>query len=131
MEKQFEIITSGEQSLTVFADEGRIEQVISNFISNAIKYAPDSKRVNIELKSEPGEVVVEVTDKGPGISPEKVPFIFDRYYQVEHQGSKYSGLGLGLFICSEIIKKHDGKIGVKIVPGEGSTFWFSLPKINQ
>jgi PAS domain S-box-containing protein len=127
MEQQYAIITQGPTDLTVFADEGRLEQVINNFISNAIKYAPESRQVTISLESLLGEVRVEVSDEGPGISPEKIPFLFDRYYQINHQGSKYSGLGLGLYICAEIIKQHEGKIGVSSVPGAGSTFWFSLP----
>ncbi len=128
MDKQYEITTEGAKEATVFADEGRIEQVVNNFISNAIKYAPESKQVAIMITSLPDTVLVEVTDKGLGISPEKVPYLFDRYYQVENKGSKYSGLGLGLFICAEIIKRHNGKIGVNSIPEVGSTFWFSLPK---
>lgn len=127
LDKHYEITMEGAKEATVFADEGRIEQVVNNFISNAIKYAPDSRQVKVLITSLPDKVQVEVSDKGPGISSEKVPYLFDRYYQVENKGSKYSGLGLGLFICAEIIKRHGGKIGVKSKPGEGSTFWFSLP----
>jgi signal transduction histidine kinase len=70
---------------------------------------------------------VAVIDNGPGIAPEKVPFLFDRYYRADHTGSQYSGLGLGLYICSEIIKRHGGQIGVESQVGNGSTFWFTLP----
>jgi two-component system CheB/CheR fusion protein len=127
IDQRYEIIIEGDITLQVFADEGRIEQVIANFITNAIKYAPDSKQIFINLKDAETNILVEVMDKGPGIAEEKIPHLFDRYYQIENKGSKYSGLGLGLFICAEIIKRHDGEIGARSTPGEGSTFWFSLP----
>jgi two-component system CheB/CheR fusion protein len=70
---------------------------------------------------------VSVTDKGLGIPAEKQRFLFDRYYRVDNRGSQYTGLGLGLYICAEIIKVHHGEIGVISEAGKGSTFWFTLP----
>jgi signal transduction histidine kinase len=70
---------------------------------------------------------ISVSDKGPGIPSEKIPHLFDRYYRVDSGGFQFSGLGLGLYISSEIIKKHGGVIGVDSVVGQGSTFWFTLP----
>jgi len=127
IEQRYEIITQGDAGLQVFADEGRIEQVVTNFITNAIKYAPDSNQIHIDLKTQGDSVLVEVSDKGPGIAADKLPHLFERYYQVENKGSKYAGLGLGLFICAEIIKRHGGEIGARSTPGQGSTFWFTLP----
>ncbi|MGY3212043.1 ATP-binding protein [Mucilaginibacter sp. HD30] len=68
-----------------------------------------------------------MSDQGPGIPAEKQRFLFDRYYRLDNSGSQYTGLGLGLFICSEIIKAHHGNIGVISEVGKGSSFWFSLP----
>ncbi|HKG05615.1 MAG TPA: PAS domain-containing sensor histidine kinase [Pedobacter sp.] len=124
-----QIVTlNGDQKLMVYADSERIGRVLTNLISNAVKYAPGSTEIKVELQDETALIKVSVTDKGPGISQEKIPLLFDRYYQADDQQSQYSGLGLGLFICANIIRKHEGEIGVDSEPGQGSTFWFTLPK---
>ncbi|MBE7177257.1 MAG: PAS domain S-box protein [Mucilaginibacter polytrichastri] len=127
IDKRYEIVTSGDTSLTVLADEGRIEQVLTNLITNAIKYAPESLVIAVHFEQHSENVRVEVRDQGPGIPADRIPHLFERYYQVNTSGSTYSGLGLGLFICSEIIKRHGGRIGVESTEGTGSTFWFTLP----
>lgn len=112
----------------VSGDKERLEQVIDNFIGNAIKYSPSNKV--IELKSEliNGELIISVTDNGQGIPVEKQAHIFEQFYRVDDASvRKLPGLGLGLYICAEILKKHHGKIGVKSQYGAGSSFWFSLP----
>ncbi|EHQ30272.1 CheR family methyltransferase [Mucilaginibacter paludis] len=123
----YKVMTAGDRTLEVFADEDRIEQILINFVNNAIKYAPDSKEIVISIEKIKSGVKVSVTDKGPGISADMLPHLFERYYRVNSSGSQYSGLGLGLYISSEIIKKHDGKIGVDSEIGKGSSFWFTLP----
>nr|MBC7612729.1 PAS domain S-box protein [Pseudopedobacter sp.] len=124
------ILTEGDMDLQVYADAERINQVIINFITNAVKYAPDSKEINIKIEKVDDMAKVSVIDKGPGIPPEKLTHLFDRYYQADNSGSKYFGLGLGLYISAEIIKKHNGKIGVDSELGKGSTFWFTLSTIG-
>jgi two-component system CheB/CheR fusion protein len=116
-----------EEEIKVFADEGRIDQVIINLVNNAMKYAPLSREIVIKLEKVNDMAKVSIIDKGPGISAEKVPHVFDRYYRVDSSGSQYSGLGLGLYICAEIIKKHEGQIGVVSEIGKGSAFWFTIP----
>lgn len=123
----FTIKTDGDKLLKVFADAGRIEQVLVNFVNNAIKYAPQSKQIVITIKKENTMARVSVSDKGPGIAPDMAPHLFDRYYRVDKSGTQYSGLGLGLYICAEIIKKLDGQIGVDSEVGKGSSFWFTVP----
>ncbi|WON93343.1 ATP-binding protein [Sphingobacterium sp. UGAL515B_05] len=118
---------TGDLDADLFADEQRLEQVLVNFVNNAVKYAPESKEINIVVEQQQDHVKITVTDKGEGINPEVQPFIFDRYYRANHEGKSYSGLGLGLYISSEIIKKHNGQIGVDSTLGQGSSFWFSIP----
>jgi PAS domain S-box-containing protein len=123
----YDIKTQGDLQVEVYADAVRIDQIVTNFITNAVKYAPESKQIIICIEKVMGMVKVSVTDKGPGIPAEKQRFLFDRYYRADNGGSQYTGLGLGLYICSEIIKAHHGKIGVTSEIGKGSTFWFTLP----
>ena len=126
-EGNYTINTEGDLNVEVYADAVRIDQIVINFITNAIKYAPESKHINISIEKTNRMAKVSVSDQGPGIPLEKQRFLFDRYYRVDNSGSQYTGLGLGLYICAEIIKVHNGEIGVDSVMGGGSTFWFTLP----
>jgi two-component system sensor histidine kinase VicK len=123
----YNLKTEGDLNLKVYADALRIEQVIVNFVNNAIKYSPNSKDILITIEKVNDMAKVSVIDRGQGIAADKIPHIFDRYYRVDSSGSQYSGLGLGLYICAEIIKKHNGAIGAESALGKGSTFWFTLP----
>ena len=106
----------------------KIDQVIVNLVNNAVKYAPQSNKIILNIESQPKVVKVSVQDFGIGIEDEKLQDIFNRFYQVDNTGNQFSGLGLGLYISSEIIKRHNGEIGVESEPGKGSTFWFTIPK---
>lgn len=122
-----EIIVKGDKNLRIHADEQQIDQVVVNLVNNAVKYAPDSKHIYINIEKVDNTAKISVKDAGAGVPPEKVPHLFDRYYRADYSGIQFSGLGLGLYICAEIIKKHNGEIGVESEVGEGSTFWFTLP----
>ncbi|WP_316784859.1 PAS domain S-box protein [Pedobacter frigiditerrae] len=128
-EGKYELVVQGDKTLKVIADEHRIEQVIVNFVNNAVKYAPDFKQIFISVEKFSEVARVAVTDKGPGIAPDKLPHLFDRYFRADETGAQVSGLGLGLYISSEIISRHGGEIGVESELGKGSTFWFTLPLI--
>lgn len=123
----FNIITAGSAETEVFADAERIQRVLINFVNNAMKYASDSRDIHITVQKIDNNVKVSVIDYGRGIPTEKIPYLFDRYYRADLNGGQYSGLGLGLYISAEIIKKHHGEIGVNSEVGKGSEFWFTLP----
>lgn len=122
-----ELILQGKENLLTYADIHRVDQVIVNLLNNAVKYAPDSKQIFMIVEQLENFAKVSIKDFGPGITPDKILHLFDRYFRVDHNGSHYSGLGLGLYISSEIIKRHGGQIGVDSTLGKGSTFWFTIP----
>lgn len=106
-------------------DRFRIEQVISNLYSNAIKYGKNTP-VRVALKSDANKITWSITDSGPGIPEDAQKRIFERFERASN-ANDVTGLGLGLFICRQIIDMHEGYIGVKSTPGAGATFSFSLP----
>jgi len=116
---------------TVQGDETRIGQVIENLVSNAVKYSPEKTPIQITLWSDASAVYCSVADKGLGVSPEKLPLIFERFYRVEEGGAEVKGTGLGLFISREIVRMHGGEIRVKSKVGQGSVFTVELPRAPQ
>jgi PAS domain S-box-containing protein len=127
MSGKYHLVIKGDLETQIYADEHRIDQVIVNLVNNAVKYAPDANEIHINIIREEGFVKLTVTDFGPGIPPDQIPHLFDRYWRSDYSGARYTGLGLGLYICSEIIKKHKGQIGATSELGTGSVFWFTIP----
>jgi signal transduction histidine kinase len=127
IDAKHELIVEGDKALFINADEQRIDQILVNFVNNAVKYAPNSKQINLKISKEEEHVKIAVTDYGPGIPEDHIPHLFDRYWRASHSGKRYTGLGLGLYICAEIVRRHNGKIGVDSELGKGSTFWFTIP----
>ncbi len=123
-----------EEALYATVDADRIEQVLSNLIDNALKYTPSDQAIEVKVESRPSarsaEAVIAVRDEGPGMSKEEQEHIFERFYQSGEssgKGKRPGGLGLGLYIAHEIVSQQGGRIWVESEPGEGSTFFFSLP----
>jgi PAS domain S-box-containing protein len=110
----------------VKGDKQRLEQVICNLLSNAIKYSPGKSKVTIEVRREEDHVRITVTDQGIGIAEQHHHDLFQRFYRVDSIADRFSGLGIGLYISSEIVKYHKGEIGVNSKEGQGSQFFFTL-----
>lgn len=128
---KYQIVIEGDKDVEVSADSERIQRVVLNLVNNAVKYAPKSKKIVIRLEQLADHVRVMVSDNGPGIPKQKIPHLFKRFYRVDQQGQQYSGLGLGLYISAEIIRKHGGEMGVDSQPGKGANFWFTLPEVGN
>ncbi len=125
---QHKIKLEGTINKSVFGDKDKVGQIIINLITNAIKYSPGKDRVNIKVNDDKNNVIVSVQDFGIGIDTEYQDRIFEQFYQVTtNQERTFPGMGIGLFIASEIVKAHNGSIWVESKKGEGSTFSFSLP----
>ncbi len=121
-----------QQDMRVNVDADRIGQVIMNYTSNALKYSDPEQpiKVSVEVDREEHRVRVGVHDRGPGLPLTEQERIWDRFYRVEGvevQSGMSIGLGLGLHICKRIVERHAGQVGVESSPGQGSTFWFTLP----
>ncbi len=116
------------QEVWVNADREKIGQVFNNLISNAVKYSTAGTPIYISYAVKNNQVQVSIKDEGIGISQEDLPLLFERYYRVkEAELNHIAGFGIGLYICSEIIKQHGGSIWAESEPGKGSTFYFTLP----
>jgi PAS domain S-box-containing protein len=116
----------------VLADKERIGQVLTNFITNAIKYSPNNNKIKVHTTVKDGEAIVGVEDFGIGITQDNQAKVFEQFYRVNgDMQHTFPGLGIGLYISSEIIKREGGKIWVESVPGKGSHFFFSLPLITK
>ena len=124
------IVLERRRPVFVIADKEKISQVVTNLLNNAVKYSPEDKNIQVSLKEEDGWVRVSVIDKGIGIKPGEHEKIFQRFYRSAFNDNiSFSGFGIGLYISAEIIKKHNGKIGVVSEEGRGADFYFMLPTV--
>lgn len=122
-------ISNPVADLMVTADRYRLIQVVTNYLSNAIKYAGGNKNICVMATVKNDFIEVAVKDNGMGIAEAHLPFIFDRFFRAE-KTTNLEGIGLGLFLCKQIIHAHNGQVWVESEEGKGSTFYFSVPLVG-
>jgi signal transduction histidine kinase len=130
--------TGGEQGMKVvkplyyvYADPERLREVITNLFDNAIKYT-DQGKVSVGLTGDTGVVQLYIHDTGPGIPPDDIPHLFQKFYRVDNSATRViGGTGLGLFICRKIVELYGGRIWVESELGKGSTFYINLPRLSS
>ena len=122
----YTIIINGKADVLTHGDRYRLIQVITNYLSNGIKYSKGSSEVELTLQHDDKSITVSVKDKGLGISKDQLPYIFNRFFRAE-KTKNLEGVGLGLYLCRQIIKAHDGNVWAESEESKGSTFYFSIP----
>src|SRR5205085_12549535 len=118
--------------LLVYGDAGRLEQVLLNLLTNALAHAPEASRIEVRLRRVDDEVELQVQDYGRGIAATALPHLFTRFYQIARPDRpSQGGLGLGLFICQQLVTAHGGRMDVRSTEGEGTTFTVWLPLLDN
>jgi signal transduction histidine kinase len=121
------ILLKGKCGVRLYADKERLNQVLTNFITNALKYSPSGSDIITEIKKDRDVLIFSVKDFGMGIPKDKQDEVFNKYFRTEDGERKADGLGLGLYISKKIIESHNGSIWLESEEGKGSTFYFSVP----
>jgi PAS domain S-box-containing protein len=131
--RRIELELPPQALVPVTADPDRIQQVLTNYLTNAFKYSPDDGTVWVRLDVEGLMAQVSVRDQGPGLTEDQQQHVWERFYQAESAARRGSdgGLGLGLYIARTIIAQHQGQVGIQSHPGQGATFWFALPLADE
>ncbi|HVV53932.1 MAG TPA: PAS domain S-box protein [Mucilaginibacter sp.] len=123
----YEIVLENNTHIRYTGDHYRLEQVVSNLVSNAAKYSAKGSQIIVRSDIDHDSILVTVKDSGIGIAQENIEKLFERFYRIDASSIHYDGLGLGLFISSEIVKRHSGEIWAESELGKGSAFCFRLP----
>ncbi len=122
------VVDFPEDFPVIMGDEDRLEQVLYNLLSNAVKYSPNGGEIRISGQVRIEQVIICISDQGPGIAPGDIPYIFDRFYRSSEASKKTKGAGLGLFLSRAVIEAHGGRIWVDPMPDQGARICFSLPR---
>lgn len=124
------VVTGNEGNIIIQGDRHRLIQVITNYLSNGIKYSNSMSNVTLAIQQDENYLIISVNDQGLGISKEQLPYVFERFFRVE-KTRNIEGIGLGLYLCRQIIHAHKGHVWVESEEGKGSTFYFSIPLNNK
>jgi two-component system NtrC family sensor kinase len=125
------VFQSTPEAIRVRGNDLRLRQVISNLVSNAIKYTPEGGKIHLSVEQQDSTVLLRVKDNGLGIPASDLPYIFDKFYRVDSDETvDIQGTGLGLSICKSIIERHSGRIWAESAHGQGSTFYVALPAVR-
>ncbi len=133
-DRLIELRIATDQALLVRVDVDRIKQMVLNYLTNALVYSPQTAPVLVGVEQEANRARVWVRDQGPGIPPEEQPHVWERFYRVPgitEQNGPAEGLGLGLYVTKMLVEQHQGQVGMMSTPGQGTTFWFTLPLVSQ
>jgi len=122
------VVDFPEDFPVIMGDEDRLEQVLYNLLSNAVKYSPNGGEIRISGQVRIEQVIICISDQGPGIAPGDIPYIFDRFYRSTQASKKTKGAGLGLFLSRAVIEAHGGRIWVDPMPDQDARICFSLPR---
>jgi signal transduction histidine kinase len=129
--KEIYIENNIPEDLEAYYDVNLISIVVRNLIANAIKFTPFGGKISIDIASEATFHTISVNDTGIGVSPERIPKLFDKsVFETTYGTNKEKGSGIGLKLCKDFVEKHQGTIGVNSVVNKGSSFWFTLPIVN-
>ena len=127
--KRISLVQQGAEEVAAKADVDRLKEVLTNLVSNSIRYTPEGGKVVVELRKEGGFAKILVTDNGIGISDEDQTHLFEKFYRVDNEQTRVvKGSGLGLFITKQLVEKMGGQVGVTSKKEEGTTFYFTLPR---
>jgi PAS domain S-box-containing protein len=127
LQPSYNIVVKGDGNIEVSGDRYRLIQVVTNYLSNGIKYSNGRTDVILTMFHDDKTATVSVKDEGLGISPKQLPYIFERFFRAE-KTKNLEGIGLGLYLCRQIIHEHKGRVWVESEEGKGSTFYFSIPQ---
>jgi two-component system phosphate regulon sensor histidine kinase PhoR len=124
---ELKVVTHGDIP-SVLGDADKFDQIMTNLVSNAIKYSPSGGTVTVNIKSEGDTLTVAVSDEGIGIPEDKLSRVFEKFERVDDRDTRQAGgTGIGLFLVKHLVERHDGEVWVKSDPGQGSTFTFRVP----